>query len=121
MIVSKATQRFQAPCEDIDSINHTITIVGYGREDDVDYWIIKNSWGTDWGEQGFMRLGRNVNSYGGNCGIMLEVYCPIKKGLHVPKFAIWSIGPELINHDFQIMLWLSFRLLRIEFVLVDGM
>ena len=38
------------------STNHGIVIVGYGSEDGEDYWILKNSWGTKWGEGGFMRM-----------------------------------------------------------------
>ncbi|EKX72203.1 Papain family cysteine protease family member protein [Theileria equi strain WA] len=39
-------------------IRHAMTVVGYGRDTDrnVDYWIVKNSWGTDWGEDGFVRI-----------------------------------------------------------------
>ena len=31
-------------------------MIGYGIEGGVEYWILKNSWGTDWGEKGYMRL-----------------------------------------------------------------
>lgn len=42
-------------------IDHAVAIVGYTE----DAWIIKNSWGTDWGEDGFFKLRRGVNA----CGI----------------------------------------------------
>ena len=45
--------------------DHAVTVVGYGTENGVDYWLIKNSWGPDWGEQGYIRLKRGV----GMCGI----------------------------------------------------
>ncbi|XP_024164238.1 zingipain-2 [Rosa chinensis] len=41
---------------------HAVTVVGYGTdEDDMDYWLVKNSWGPDWGEEdGYFRIQRNV-------------------------------------------------------------
>ena len=48
-------------------INHAVTMVGYGYDDTVnkDYWIIKNSWGENWGEDGYFRIKRGS----GTCGI----------------------------------------------------
>ncbi len=50
--------------------NHAVLLIGYGSEGGVDYWIIKNSWGTDWGENGFIRMERGTNA----CGITENAY-----------------------------------------------
>lgn len=45
--------------------NHNVLLVGYGTEDGMDYWLLKNSWGASWGDNGFFKLQRGVNM----CGI----------------------------------------------------
>ncbi len=51
-------------CECSGSVNHSVTVVGWGEG----YWIIKNSWGTGWGEKGYARLAMGVA--GGTCRMM---------------------------------------------------
>ncbi|KAK4754103.1 hypothetical protein SAY87_002207 [Trapa incisa] len=60
-------------------LDHGVVVVGYGSEDGVDYWVVRNSWGSDWGEEGYIRMERNVKGYGwGKCGIAVEPSYPIK-------------------------------------------
>lgn len=43
-------------CGEDPDVDHCSTIVGYNEEDDTPYWIVRNSWGADWGESGYFRL-----------------------------------------------------------------
>nr|XP_044249210.1 procathepsin L-like [Drosophila takahashii] len=47
-------------CNNYDLI-HSVLVVGYGSENGMDYWIVKNSWNVNWGEKGYFRLQRGKN------------------------------------------------------------
>ena len=56
------------------SLDHAVGLVGYGTEGSTDYWIVRNSWGTSWGEEGYIRMIRNNNN---KCGVATDVIIPL--------------------------------------------
>lgn len=59
-------------------LDHAVTAVGYGSSYAQDYFIIKNSWGAGWGENGYIRMRRNTGKPEGLCGINKMASYPIK-------------------------------------------
>ena len=63
-------------------LDHAVLLVGYGTtaatatNDAEDYWIVKNSWGSKWGEDGYIRMKRNVRSDSGLCGLAIDASYP---------------------------------------------
>merc|ERR1712172_318216 len=46
-------------------MNHAVTVVGYGTENGNPYWVVKNSWGANWGDGGYIKIARGNSE----CGI----------------------------------------------------
>lgn len=66
---------FRGPCG--LNLDHVVTVVGYGGEGLNKYWIVKNSWGTSWGENGYVRMWKDSALQPGVCGIALVGSYPV--------------------------------------------
>lgn len=53
---------------DIDG-GHSVKIIGWGVENNIDYWLVANSWNSDWGDKGFFKIKRGVDE----CGFESEI------------------------------------------------
>jgi len=53
------------------SLDHAVNCIGYGSDDNGDYWLLRNSWGTSWGLSGYMKFERtDTEDSVGTCGIL---------------------------------------------------
>lgn len=57
-------------------LNHGVATVGYGNADGQDFWIVRNSWGSRWGENGYIRMLKQTTSGSGMCGCCMAASAP---------------------------------------------
>lgn len=75
--MSTAFQFYKSGVVDTDTcgtqLDHGVAIIGYGNGFGKDYWIVRNSWGEGWGDEGYIKIARGKNM----CGIEEEATYPV--------------------------------------------
>jgi len=60
------------------NLDHGVLVAGYGEENNTPYWLVKNSWGSSWGEQGYVKIGKSDSTRTkGVCGIAMQPSYPV--------------------------------------------
>lgn len=61
-----------------NDLNHAMLLVGFGTDNvtGLDYWLLRNSYGESWGENGYIRMTREIPNY---CGLWNYVIFPLPK------------------------------------------
>jgi len=59
------------------NMDHGVLVVGYGTENDINYYLVQNTWGANWGERGYIKIA--VEEGKGVCGIQQDAGYPTLK------------------------------------------
>lgn len=91
------TQDGACACESVDCIDHAVLLVGYSDVSSPPYWLLKNTWGTGWGESGYFRISQLGGGRWGLFGLLGEVSASRDDPLLITSY---SKGFKLLTGSF---------------------
>jgi len=81
----------------IAGLDHAVLLVGYGAENGEEYWLIKNSWSTHWGDNGYVKISQRDN----NCGVAADatfaILPPAQSGATSANFSLFLTVCVLVS------------------------
>lgn len=90
----------------MQDVNHAVLAVGYGVEDGIPYWLIKNSWGASWGDSGYFKMEMGKNMCGKSFGnFNLSQYTASLSFQKLICLTCWQVSK---NHEQLVTLISSF-------------
>ena len=120
MFYSSGILDYKKCCIDV---NHAVVIVGYGTDDTtgMDFWLIQNSWGNSWGENGYMRILRQKNKLEGTgmCGLAITASYPAG-GYVIRAGEGISFGDRIMSMWYAFLAYVETNLIDILYTLLGS-
>jgi cathepsin C len=63
-IYHEIEEKLSVPKPEWEKVDHSVLLVGWGEENGEKFWLIQNTWGPEWGEDGFFRMLRGKDEFG---------------------------------------------------------
>lgn len=116
------TEDGDCACDEPGCLDHAVLMVGYNDTHDPPYFLIKNSWGTNWGEDGYFKVAQTAKGDYGLFGVLAEGVFPstnaefkeVDDGLEVWQIILIIVGSALVLSGVVYFVWECFATMKRE-------